>query len=342
MRPWLHPRLPATGCRPAAAPGSLALQAAPDALVGPLQCRWRLRGLDIDWRSAAGSTIHGAVPAPGRYQLEIQAQHSDGEWNQHCLNLQLEVLPFFWQTRRFALLLAVSGMLLLATLIWYLARRRLAVRMASLERQVLLTDERARIARDMHDEVGARLSQLAIMQDLYAREHALPGPAESQMQELARTTRRVIASLDEVVWAVNPRHDTLASLAGYLSQLATEYLASVALSCQLDAPLAWPAHTVRAPVRHHLALALREALQNVLKHSGARQVRLELRCEVEEFILRLTDDGRGLGTQAPGPGQDGLANIADRLAAIGGSARIRSPATGGTEVELRVPLIGTS
>jgi signal transduction histidine kinase len=244
----------------------------------------------------------------------------------------------FWQARGFWIACGAAALFAGMWGIRQVTRRRLSRGMAALEAKAALDEERARIARDMHDEVGARLSQLAILQDIFAREHALPEGAQKSMHQLAESTRQAVASLDEVVWAVNPKNDTLPSLAGYLEQCATGYLGAVEIACRLDAPFDWPPIEIRAQVRHNLVLAFREALQNVLKHAGATEVMLQLRLDGSDFIVKLADNGRGLPDEPGGAGKDGLENMSARLAAIGGQCEVRTGAAGGTEVEMRVHL----
>jgi signal transduction histidine kinase len=317
---------------------SVSMKLARGGLMEGLLCRWRLRGYHGDWQSAAGLTAEGACPPPGDYVFEAQVRHSDREWDSEILAVPIEVRAHFWQTRGFRVLLAGLGAMVMAWLVRLLTRLRLARRMAALEANAALDTERARIARDMHDEVGAQLSQLAILQDMVARDHPLPDDVQQSMQQLAQTTRRVVASLDEVVWAVNPKNDTLASLAGYLEQCATGYLGPVEIACRLDAPFEWPAIEVRAQVRHNLVLAFREALQNILKHSGASEVTLKLRLEASHFVIVVADNGCGLQGERSGIGKDGLANMSARLVAVGGTCEVRQRAGGGTEVEMRVRL----
>jgi len=207
-----------------------------------------------------------------------------------------------------------------------------------LESKSTLADERARIARDMHDEVGSRLAQLAILHDLFAREHPMPEDAQRNLQQLANTARQAIASLDEVVWTVNPRNDVLPCLAEYLAKCAGTYLAPLEIAFHLDAPLDWPHIEIHAQTRHELVLACREALQNVVKHSGASAVTLTLRYEDSHFVLCLSDNGRGLPDLAGGPGHNGILNMKTRMEALGGTCNIRRRTEGGTEVRMSVPL----
>jgi signal transduction histidine kinase len=303
-----------------------------------LQCRWRLRGFHSDWQLANGFSIGIPPPPPGAYTFEAQVRHTDREWDSSVLTLALEMDAHFWQTRVFRHALIVAALAALALAVRYVTRRRLARRMSALEAKAALDEERARIARDMHDEVGARLSQLAILQEIFGREYALPDSAQAGLRQLTDTAREAVASLDEVVWMVNPRNDTLASLAEYLSQCATGYLAPLEIACRIDAPLDWPAIEIHAQTRHNIVLAMKEALQNVAKHSRATEVSLSLRYDPPHFFARLADNGRGLPADADGPGKDGLANMHARLAAIGGTCSVRSLPEGGTEVEMRAPL----
>lgn len=301
-------------------------------------CRWRLRGFHPDWQITSSMVAEGVCPPPGNYVFEAQVRHTDREWDETTFSAPIVVHGFFWQSGMFRFLVGAGAVLGLALLVRYLTRRRLARRMARLEAKAALDEERARISRDMHDEVGAQLAQLAILQSMFAREHHLPAPARDSMQQLAQTTRKVVASLDEVVWAVNPKNDSLPSLVAYLEQCATGYLEPVEITCRIDAPFDWPNLEVRAQVRHHLVQAFREALQNILKHSGASEVTLRLRLEGSQFKVLLADNGCGLSGQLDGVGKDGLINMAARLNAVDGECEVRARASGGTEVEMRVHL----
>ena len=156
--------------------------------------------------------------------------------------------------------------------------------------------------------------------------------------------------MDEIVWAVNPRHDRLDSLASYLSRFAYEYLSVAEIRCRLDLPLHLPTLPVTAEVRHNLFLAFKEALHNIIKHAAASEVRVELKLEAAQLALQVADDGRGFdaATPANGPsaagriaGGEGLANMRRRLAEIGGACEIRSEPGRGTTVTFTVPLRGT-
>jgi signal transduction histidine kinase len=122
---------------------------------------------------------------------------------------------------------------------------------------------------------------------------------------------------------------------------ATNYLGPLEINCRLDSPLEWPSVEIRAQFRHQIALALKEALQNVVKHSGASEATLTLRQVGGHLVIRVTDNGSGLPPEAHSSHRNGLHNMCERLASIGGSCEIRNLPEGGAEVEMRAPLPAT-
>jgi signal transduction histidine kinase len=301
--------------------------------------RWRIVGAGKEWLpgNATGVLESRGLPV-GEYLFEVQLRHTDFQWNEASLRLPFVVLTPWWQkpvTQIAAVLLLVTVVALLA---WPLARYRVARQIAELERGQELANERRRIARDMHDVVGARLTQLTVMHELFAAKHQLSDAAQSQVRDLMTTTRAAITAFDETVWAVNPRNDTLQNLADYLSYAASDYLRPLDIACRQEVQEALPEKSVGAQKRHALLLAFKEALQNIAKHAGATIVTLTLRFTEPTLVILLDDNGRGLPPDLAGPEKDGLENMRARLAEVGGACAIRPRAEGGTQVEMRLTL----
>jgi signal transduction histidine kinase len=162
------------------------------------------------------------------------------------------------------------------------------------------------------------------------------------------TARELTRSMDEIVWAVSPRHDTLESLATYLEKFAQDWLATAGIRCRLDLPLQFPEWHLTSEVRHNVFLAFKEALHNAVKHSGASEVLIRLAVKEKSFELAVEDNGRGfvVGEESkdisPAPGRaasgNGLDNMTRRLEANGGSCKIQSEPAGGTKVIFSVQL----
>ncbi len=175
-----------------------------------------------------------ACPAPGNYVLRAQARHSDGTWDASVFSIPMSVPVRFTKTWGF-LGLVGSGTLLTGGLIaLFFSRKRLARHRA----QQALANERARIARNMHDDVGARLSQLSFLVNAASGEP--PEKRQEGLEQISRTAGEALASLDEVVWTVNPKNDTLESMAHYLAHYTSRYLDPLGIACNIDMPVEWP------------------------------------------------------------------------------------------------------
>jgi signal transduction histidine kinase len=297
--------------------------------------RWRLTG--GEWQPANQSGVIESRGLPvGQYLLEVQLRHTDFQWNEAALRVPILVLTPWWQKPGTLIGAALLALGVTALGAWQLARYRMAQRFAELERRDELANERRRIARDMHDVVGSRLTQLTVMQELFASQQTLPESAQEKLQELTDTARAAIASLDEAVWAINPRNDTMQNVADYLSHAASDYLRPLGIACRQDVQETWPDKSVGAQTRHQLLLAFKEALQNIVKHAGATTVTLTLRFTEPDMLIFLEDNGRGLPIDLTGPGRDGLVNMSARLAEAGGLCVVRPRPEGGTRVEMRL------
>jgi signal transduction histidine kinase len=151
-------------------------------------------------------------------------------------------------------------------------------------------------------------------------------------------THELVSTLDEIVWAVNPKNDSLGHLATYLCQFAKEFLEPTAVQCRFDVAPGLPVQRLSSEVRHGVFLATKEALNNAAKHSGATELWLRMRVEADAFVLELADNGRGFVPNAVREGGNGLRNMARRLAGLGGQCEVRSAPAEGTTVCFRLPL----
>ncbi len=296
--------------------------------------RWRLAGYHDQWQNESSLRFDVACAAAGQYVFQAQTLHSDGVFDCTVFELPVTVRSPFTQTPLFYAMVLVACMVLG----WLLMRRISRRKIARMQAETALLQERGRIARDMHDDVGACLSQLSVLQEMFARDYQFPAEARADLQQLALTARHAVSSLHEVIWTINPKHDHLESLADHLLDYADKYLAPLEIHCRVDAPESWPPVVIRSQVRRNLVLAFKEALQNVAKHAHAAEVRIAMAVTDGELAVTVADNGIGLGQSVDGPGGDGLDNMKNRLFEIHGSCRIRTGLQGGTEVIFRIPI----
>jgi signal transduction histidine kinase/ligand-binding sensor domain-containing protein len=335
-----HPLAPVAE-RLQAGPGRTRLEFRYTALTftAPERVRFRtkLEGLDERWRDAGEqrTVAYEAVP-PGRYQFRVMAENGDGIWNEMGASLAIQVFPHYWETRWFQ---AGTALLVTAFAVGVgalIMRARLRGRMLRLEARTSREKERARIAQDLHDDLGASLTEISLLANLAAEERSSAAVEEDTLSDVATKAQALVGALDEIVWAVNPRHDTFRSLAEYLAAFAGKFLGRAGITLRRDVPRDLPQVSLDAERRHNIFLAVREALNNAVKHSGASEVWLRMRLEAGELNVSVDDNGHGISTQADEL-SEGLRGMRDRMERIGGTCRIESDLTG-TRVGLTLPL----
>jgi len=234
--------------------------------------------------------------------------------------------------------MSVVLLALIVASVHVVSTQKLQRQVERLRQQELLEQERARIARDLHDQLGANLTQVALLGELAEADKNLPGEVESHARQISQTARETTNALDEIVWTVNPSNDTLDGLINYICKYAQEYFALAGLRYRLEVPPDLPSTPVSPELRHNLFLAAKESVNNIVKHARAESAWLRLHLQSENFALEIEDDGRGLSPGDREKGRSGLRNLQKRMQDIGGSFEIIPRDGGGTTVRLTAPL----
>src|SRR5581483_8458092 len=225
----------------------------------------------------------------------------------------------------------------LAAIVRYLSFRRLRIKLRELQQQAALDKERARIARDIHDDLGGRLTQIALLSGLAAQERTQPDKVADHVRQISATAQDGIQSLDETVWAVNPRNDTLSHVLDYLGKYAAELLHTAGVRYELHLPDRPPARIVPADVRHNLFLTVKEALNNAVRHARAGEISVRVGVSDDALEISIEDNGRGFVATDADAGADGLRNMRQRMEELGGSFRLDTAPGQGTKIGLVYP-----
>ncbi len=283
----------------------------------------------------ATASFH-ALPV-GSYVFRAWATDELGRPTGPSLRLPLEVRPPFYATAWFRLLgVGVIGAGLLGG-VRYLTWRKMQRELQRLEQRRAVEEERTRMARDIHDEMGARFTQISLL----AGRALKAAPADESVREPIRTingaVKELAAALEEIVWAANPSHDSLEGFSNYLSQYTVAALRDAGLRCRLDIPTLLPTRTLASGLRHRLMMVVKEALNNALKHARATEVRVQLEFEGERLRVTVTDNGDGFDPAMAKRG-NGLEHSGRRMEEIGGTCVVESQPGAGTCVRLGVPL----
>ncbi len=266
-------------------------------------------------------------------------------------DLRVLARPPWWTLERLLVIVGALMCGLAVTLLWITQlRRQVEQRTAELaaqirqrqrvEQQHAMEQERARVARDLHDELGSSLTEISM---LGARARAAAASEEKRtfyLEQMTEKAREAVAALDEIVWAMNPRHDSLASLVSYFCLFADRFLGLANIAWRLEEAPAAPDCAVDFRHRHQLFLAFKEALTNIVRHSRATEVRWSIRRQGDEMCLTIADNGRGLPSSLRAEAADGLANMRTRLEKLGGRLEIASESGRGTTVKFYFPANG--
>lgn len=311
-------------------------------LAAPLKGRfkYKLEGFDSAWIEKPAdfrvASYTGLDPAD--YVFHVRACNEDGKWSDTDAILAIKVLPPFWRTWWFISASAICLLGMIVASVYYVSTQRLYRQVESLRQHEALEKERARIARDLHDQLGANLTQVALLGEMAEADKDAPEEVESHAKQISQTARETTHALDEIVWTVNPSNDTLDGLINYVCKYAQEYLAMADLRYRLDVPAQLPNTPISPEVRHNVFLAAKESVNNVVKHSKATSAWLRLQLEPDQFTLEIEDNGRGIAPADEKKGRSGLRNMRKRMEDIGGKFEMAPGSEGGTKVRLTAPL----
>ncbi|HTL17864.1 MAG TPA: sensor histidine kinase [Patescibacteria group bacterium] len=297
--------------------------------------------LVLEWNElfsiGLGDTRSATYPklSPGQFRFRVQELTALGTPTgiEDSLNIRVPVplweSPLFWPAVLTVVIAASFGANRYVG--WYQMRREVT----GLKHQRALEQERLRIAQDIHDDLGARVTQISLLSAMAQGDASLPPKARTDFGRISQMTRELVSALYETVWTVNPENDNLDALGNYLCQTVNELCAQAGLRCRLnlvDLPLDVQ---VSSQTRHHIAMAVKEAVHNVIKHAKAEEVRLRVSLDQRRLTISIEDDGRGF-EPGVGPVGSGLKNIQRRLVELGGDCSIQSHIGRGTKVEINL------
>ncbi|MDB6173854.1 MAG: hypothetical protein JWL59_3165 [Chthoniobacteraceae bacterium] len=202
---------------------------------------------------------------------------------------------------------------------------------------VAVDRERARIARDLHDDLGAMLTEITMLASGRTVRNEAPERVEQSFAAIAKKARASVEALDLIIWAINPVQDTLESLVNYTVAFTREYLenAGIVLRIKISTPL--PKRVLDSATRHHLFCSIKEVLNNAVRHANATEIVLSIESKEERLQVSLADNGRGFSPTSINPG-NGLRNLRARMAEVGGSFTVQPGPAGGTVILLTLPL----
>jgi signal transduction histidine kinase len=298
-----------------------------------LRYQFKLEGAGNDWGPPTDQrTVTYANLKPGNYRFLVRAVNADGGSSAEPAAVTFRIVPPVWQRWWF-----ISLLVLLLAALTHLVYRYHTRRLIELERV------RTRIATDLHDDIGASLSKIAILSELAGQEVAVAkAPVTGPLGQIADTSRDALDSMSDIVWAVNPQRDHLRDLTQRMRRFAEDLLDARDIEFTLHAPLDEKDIRLGADLRREVYLIFKECVNNLVKHSDCTRAELDFRIHGQWLVVSISDNGAGFEpadvSTNGGMGGHGLTSMQRRAQALGGSLTIESQRDKGTRVTLKVPL----
>jgi signal transduction histidine kinase len=248
------------------------------------------------------------------------------------------VRPHFWQQWWFDTLVILLLLTSVGAVVRVVEKRKFQLQLQRAERERGVEQERARIARDLHDDLGSLLTRISLLGGLLRADKDNPAQVDAHAQKISQSADQTVRALEEIVWAVRPASDTLPGLVDYIAHFANELFDGHATRCRLDLPRDLPVLPLQPDIRHNIFLIVKEALNNALKHASATEVHLLAKISDNVLEICIHDNGKGFVPADPENGGHGLKNMRQRADALNGTLSMESTREEGTTVRLRVPL----
>ncbi len=295
-----------------------------------------LEGNDADWVSLGTiPNIRYSNLSPGKYKLMVKALGRQGNWTKTSAELTLIIARPFWKKVWFLILMAGWAITIIAIVVYYLSTRKIRRKLLQLEHQREISLIRSRISSDLHDDIGTGLSKLAMMNDTILLESSQHPEIKERLKKVSSGARSLIDHLRVIVWTLNPQFDQLESLISYIHQQAGDFLDNSTLKSTFDLPSSIPQITVTPEFKRNVHYTVMEALHNVIKHSGSKEVAVKIEIKSDKLIISISDKGKGIDPEKRAGFGNGLHFMKKRIEDINGELFIESNADKGTTVKIR-------
>jgi signal transduction histidine kinase len=296
-----------------------------------------LEGNDKDWVSLGTiPSIRYSNLSPGKYKLLVKALGRQGNWTRTTAELAMIIARPFWMKTWFIILIAGWAISIIATVVYYLSTRKIRRKLLQLEHQREISLIRSRISSDLHDDIGTGLSKLAMMNDTILLESSQNPEIKERLKKVSSGARSLIDHLRVIVWTLNPQFDQLESLVSYIHQQAGDFLDNSPLKATFDLPSNIPQVPVTPEFKRNVHYTVMEALHNVIRHSGSKEVLIKIEIKSNNLIIYISDKGKGIDPDRKAGFGNGLHFMKKRIEDINGELFIESNTDKGTTVKIRV------
>ena len=296
------------------------------------QYAYKMEGFDKDWiYTDAGQRLATYTNLdPGEYTFRVIASNNDGVWNKNGASIHIIITPPFYRTWWFISLIVLTILCFTVWIARFASMRKYRKRLQEMEHQREIENVRSRIASDIHDDIGSGLTQISLIAEIVKTNEKQGKNTLHLIDKLNNSARAMIDNLGEIVWTINPKHDTINSLLSYFSNYISGFLSDTEINYTIDFRECVPDRTIHPELRRNLFMVLKEAVTNIAKHAEARNASFVFHIEGDDLSMEIKDDGIGIKEENKSPFGNGLKNMQSRMQDIAGTFEIKSNDKGTT------------
>jgi signal transduction histidine kinase/ligand-binding sensor domain-containing protein len=299
--------------------------------------QYKLEGVDDDWvYSGTNNIIRYTQLKPGNYQLYAKAANRDGVFGDERLLCTIIIKQPWWGKWWFKVSLSLCVVGLFAFVIKFISQRKLKAQIYELEKKEAINKERARISKDMHDDLGSGLTKISILSQLLKKQYELQN--EVHIEKIAKTSNELISNMSHIIWAMNPDNDYVENVLAYFREYVLEFFTNTPIRCTVNFSEEIYEAKLNQIQRRNLFLVYKECLNNTLKHAHASHVDICGYIDENKLILNIKDDGKGMDTSQLRKFGNGISNMHKRMKVAHGNCIIHSEINKGTQTTLTIYL----
>jgi len=297
---------------------------------------YMLKGYDKSWVNALNKTqIRYSNLPPGKYTLNVKAFNADGIEAKKTYTLPITVKAPWWRSIGFECLTVLFFLGLMHFISRSYLNRRLEKQRVQLEKKQAIEKERTRISHDVHDDLGSGLTMIAILSEVVKKQLTEPEKAKELLEKIAVSARDLVDSLQDIIWLLNPKNDTIESLSAYIREYGLKYFEPLFVELEFIYPEQFSKNRLGDEQRRNIFLSVKESFNNIVKHAEPNKIIVSIQETSNEFRLIITDDGKGFDMNSVRLFANGLKNIQNRIEQSGGNYFITSQPGKGTQTEIK-------
>jgi two-component sensor histidine kinase len=274
----------------------------------------------------------------GNYTVTGKMRQADGIWSEETTLVSFEILPPWYFSSYFIGFMTVFSLGIVTFSVRYVTRRKYEKLLIELEKRELLNRERSRIAQDLHDEIGANLTQIALLSELVQKQLSQQNNDASPLKKVVEAAKSGVSNLSEIVWSLNPKHDSLENTVAYIQEFSENFFKHHQIRILFDIQTNLPNVSLSSDIRHSLLMCIKELLNNAMKYSEAETIWIHVSTTDSSLIVIIQDNGKGFVLEDKLHTGNGLGNLFSRMSRHGGDCSIETAPGRGCQVRIQLPI----